>query len=380
MSKMFQRLNTTKEVFSFEIYVHHIIIALPHETHLKIIWKKKDITSETKVFTVTPEEKKAAINEQLLMPVNTLFKKKGTGAYNSKEAELKIIGEANGKYFEAGKVLLNLADYIGSSIRESNYPIQKSKDKEAEVCLSIKAQPLENQNIAAEAEVEDKKDQKIDDKIEEKDEESKGEESPLYGHTIEELQQYKEKLEKNLAKIEEAKRENQELKEKLGEIESKNNNSQEELEEKLAKTKKKCKELKSGVGQLKDTKEELEAFISKEKIEIEKIKEENEEKSRENDDIAQLESKLQKVEQEVNKLKESVSTKGEILQSLETSYKMLVERNETLAKELFRLQKLEEEYNDKEPGEEESQAKLEEQINGLNERMQNLLRRHSEKR
>eukprot|EP00358_Blepharisma_japonicum_P004952 CAMPEP_0202942608 /NCGR_PEP_ID=MMETSP1395-20130829/2826_1 /ASSEMBLY_ACC=CAM_ASM_000871 /TAXON_ID=5961 /ORGANISM="Blepharisma japonicum, Strain Stock R1072" /LENGTH=314 /DNA_ID=CAMNT_0049639061 /DNA_START=196 /DNA_END=1140 /DNA_ORIENTATION=+ len=314
------------------------------------------------------------------MPVNTLYKKKGTGVYNAKEAELKIIGEANGKYFEAGKVLLNLADYIGSPIRESNYQVQKSKDKEAEVCLSIKAQPLENQSITTDIEVEDKKVEKIDDKIEEKDEEYKGDESPLYGHTIEELQQYKEKLEKNLAKLEEAKKENQELKEKLSEKESKNDNSHEELEEKLAKTKKKCKELKSGLGQLKDEKEELEAFISKEKIEIEKIKEENEEKTRENDELGQLESKFQKIEQEVKKLKESVSTKGEILQSLETSYKMLVERNETLAKELFRLQKLEEEYNDKEPGEEEDQIKLEEQINGLNERMQNLLRRHSEKK
>ncbi|CAG9311805.1 unnamed protein product [Blepharisma stoltei] len=385
MSKVFQRINTIRETFSYEIHVHYIILSVPKETLLKVVWRKKEFLVETRVITMTPEEKKVEINEQLIMPINTLYKKKATGVYRPKETELKIEGESNGKHFDIGKVILNLADYIESPIRESSYQILKSKDKNAEICLSIKAEHIETHKEAVEMEMENaekalKQAENLETKIEENHEESKGEtDSSLFGNAIGEIQIYKEKLEKNLAKIEEISNENQELRENLKEKEKKEKYN-EELEEKLDRTKSKGKELKKKITNLKGGQAELEELIIKEKKEIEKLKEINEEKSKGNKKVSHLESKVLDLEEEISKLKGKTAIKAEIIHSLTTNNNALEEKNQALEKELHRLQNLEEEFNRKKEENEESPEKIEDQINDLNERMKTILRRHTEYR
>jgi len=74
--------------------------------------------------------------------LNTLYQKT-SGKFLEKTAEIKILGETNGKSKQIGKVSLNLVDFMEVPASELILPIEKCPDKSAEVCLSIKAERVD---------------------------------------------------------------------------------------------------------------------------------------------------------------------------------------------------------------------------------------------
>jgi len=130
--------------------------------------------------------------------------------------------------------------------------------------------------------------------------------------------------------------------------------------------------MKIRLNHLKNEKKELEIFIEESEKERDKFK--VEENIEESEELHNLEAKLIELQQEVLKIKESSNSKAEILQSLETSHTMLLERNVTLEKELQRLKSLEDGMKDKEENKEQN---LEDQISDLGERLGRLVRNYT---
>lgn len=91
--------------------------------------------------------------------INTLYQK-SSGKFLRKTAKLSILTGNNGKFKKSGKVKLNLVDYYDTPIREQNYPILRSKDKTAELLLSIKADFLD-----AELESKDEKESSDEERV-----------------------------------------------------------------------------------------------------------------------------------------------------------------------------------------------------------------------
>lgn len=89
--------------------------------------------------------KKVEINE-ILNNTQTIFVKRNQ--VQLKKIELKLFGETNKKIKEIGKVSINLLDYLDAPGIEKIYKIEKTKDQNAKICLSIKATSLGHETPA----------------------------------------------------------------------------------------------------------------------------------------------------------------------------------------------------------------------------------------
>ncbi|CAG9319761.1 unnamed protein product [Blepharisma stoltei] len=334
MAKLISRIGTNKEKFMYEIWIHSITMTIPTDAHIKVSWKRRNKIAETSGEAVmTQDSKLIEVNEMISM-INTLYQK-SSGKFLEKEAKLNILSEINGKSKIIGYVKLNLVDYCDTPIREHAYPIIGSKDKNAEICLSIKAEliddslsPHKHENESSSSEEEEKVI-----KIEENEGEldRKLDEINVMAKQLDELKEELDKINSenallahqvdDLKKIDEEKsKKNAEIKEKI----EKAKNKKKILKEEFSAQKKAMQVLAESKLELTETHESLCL-----------IKEWNE---KEAEREAELKEKIIALEEEkntVSKKKQEIDT-GRI-KEIDEMCKLMIEMNVLIENEIARL-------------------------------------------
>ncbi|CAG9329551.1 unnamed protein product [Blepharisma stoltei] len=144
---IFDRIGAKGEKINFEIEFHYIEIEVPHETHVKIEWKSSKKTCST-VHQIIPDSLHAKVDiEETLTNTHMIYTKKHSTV--DKKIELKVLKENKGKTEEIGKVVLNLSRCLEAPEIGKIYKVKKCKDKNAQICLSVKAQNIGSSTLSS---------------------------------------------------------------------------------------------------------------------------------------------------------------------------------------------------------------------------------------
>ncbi|OMJ77174.1 hypothetical protein SteCoe_23282 [Stentor coeruleus] len=142
MSKFLKRLGTKKHIFTFDITIHSVQVAVNVPVRLNIIWKRHKKLSELRnKYPISPSIGLTEINETLSM-INTLYEEK-SGNFLPKKASLAIIAHIDKRSTKKlGEIHLNLIDYMKEGASRIPFTIMGCPDKKAHVFVSIKAQTM----------------------------------------------------------------------------------------------------------------------------------------------------------------------------------------------------------------------------------------------
>ncbi|CAG9329403.1 unnamed protein product [Blepharisma stoltei] len=331
---IFERLGAKGVKFNFEIEFHYIEIELPQETHIKVEWKSHTKSIKTSSEIVVDNDKTKVDIEETLSNTHTIYTKKHS--IPDKKIELKVLGEINGKIKDIGKVVLNLVEYLDAPVIEQVHRIEKCKDKNAKICISVKAESLGAATLSSTMMGSTIGNEAVEDpqQLEEPQQEVLLSEETQ--HVLTELKTQCEKSEKTL---EDLSHENHELKEKNSKKDQDANYSEEsenKLNEKIKKAKAKNKSRKQDIEKIENNVEELNEVLERLKYEKEGIikelamKELDKKEDHLKDKIDELKEIRERIEEE-----ESNQKKDE--NELNKNIQLLSKKNDFLESEIERL-------------------------------------------
>ena len=139
MSKLLQRIGSKARKITFKITIHYVHIEVQAVTLLKVTWQKHAKVSETAYYIKVDENIRRGECEETLVMENTLYYK--NNKYLKKDCKLIIFDDSNGTSKEIGRINLTLNDFIENPGHDIHVPIVGNSDKDAEIVLSITAEP-----------------------------------------------------------------------------------------------------------------------------------------------------------------------------------------------------------------------------------------------